>query len=105
MFDESLHRDDKHSHVGLEFRDHRGLQVRNGGLDSLSNGVVVKISTNEGRRCPIREGFLDGTETEKFEAACKHLLEHGLKLRHVGQETIYGSEGPWQTTVAVFGPA
>jgi len=33
-----------------------------------------------------------------------HMLEHGAKLLHVGQETVSGADGnPWQTTGAVFG--
>ena len=67
--------------------------------------TVVKLSTNEGRRCPVCNDFLDGIDTQKFEEACSHLLKHGLKCLHVGTETIADSQGkPWHTTVAVFGP-
>jgi hypothetical protein len=67
--------------------------------------VLVKVSTNEGRPCPLCNEHLDGTETSKFELACNHLLEHGLKVLHVGTETIDGHDGnPWHSTVAVFGP-
>lgn len=32
-----------------------------------------------------------------------HMLEHGLKLLHVGTETTTGPDGePWQVTVAVL---
>jgi hypothetical protein len=64
---------------------------------------VVKISSNEAFPCPwCQTYFLDGTE--KFNAACDHLIDkHDFKLKHVGTETIAGSEGaPWHTTVAVL---
>jgi len=65
--------------------------------------VIVRVSSNEGRGCPFCSNeFLDGSQ--QFEKACNHLLSHGLKCLHVGQETIAGRAGePWHTTVAVFG--
>lgn len=64
---------------------------------------MVRISSNLGSPCPIcKDVQLDGME--QFEEACNHLLSHGLKCLHVGQETIENIDGkPWQTTVAVFG--
>jgi hypothetical protein len=65
--------------------------------------VIVRISSNEAGSCRVCGTYVDGTKD--FEAACNHVLEHGLKCLHVGQETILGADGgPWQTTVAIFGP-
>ena len=65
--------------------------------------MLIRVSTNEGRPCPLCGQFLDGTE--EFEEACKHLEGHGLKRLHVGQETHHGGDAgaPWHSTVAVFG--
>lgn len=62
---------------------------------------LVYVSTNVPRSCPVCG------ETALiynfFEDACNHLLEHGLKLLHVGQETGPDENGkPWHSTVAVF---
>jgi hypothetical protein len=46
---------------------------------------LVYVSTNKSRLCPIcGEESLDG---DRFEDACNHILRHGLKRLHVGQET------------------
>lgn len=65
--------------------------------------IVIKLSTNELKTCPLCNGKLDGIDN--FEKACSHLLnDHNLKCYHVGQETVEGFEGkPLQSTVAVFG--
>lgn len=66
---------------------------------------VVKISSNESYPCPwCRTYYLDGMETQKFNAACDHMIdEHDFKLQHIGTETIRGMEGePLHTTVAVL---
>ena len=69
----------------------------------VASEVIVKLSSNESRNCPVcGNQFLDGGQD--FERACNHVLSHGLKCLHVGQETIPGEKGePWHTTVAVFG--
>jgi hypothetical protein len=69
----------------------------------LAEKMMVKISSNESRRCPECNEMLHAGETEEFQNTCNHLLAHGLKCLHVGQETITGDDGPWQTTIAVFG--
>ena len=65
--------------------------------------IIVRISSNESRHCPIcRQVSLSGTDD--FEAAYNHLLGHGLTCLHVGPETIQDKNGgPWHTTVALFG--
>jgi len=80
----------------MSIRDIEGRQMP-------ASEVIVKVSSNIGSNCAIcNNEFLDGTED--FEKACNHLLSHGLKCLHVGQETISGEHGePWHTTVAVFG--
>jgi len=40
----------------------------------------------------------------RIDERINHLLNHGYKLLHVGQETITDSDGkPWHTTVAILG--
>jgi hypothetical protein len=62
---------------------------------------LVYVSTNKSRLCPIcGEESLDG---DRFEDACNHILGHGLKRLHVGQETTRDDDGrPWHSTVAIF---
>jgi hypothetical protein len=63
---------------------------------------MIYVSSNISRMCPLCTESLDG---ELFEHACNHVLEHGLKCLHVGQETKADGDGkPWHMTVAVFGP-
>ena len=62
---------------------------------------MVYLKTNIGKRCPLPgcDEFL-----EEFDKSCNHLLKHGLKCLHVGQETSQDDSGKlWQNTVAVFG--
>lgn len=62
---------------------------------------LIYISTSVSRGCPICSEPLDH---DRFEDACSHVLGHGLKCLHVGQETHPGNHGePWHSTVAVFG--
>ena len=66
--------------------------------------VVVVVTSEVGRTCPIEDchQLLDGMD--HFEEACNHLLQHGLTCVHVGTQTADGPEGkPWYFTVAVFG--
>ena len=58
---------------------------------------MVTVASNVGKPCPLcREERLNG---ERFDEACQHLLDHGLKCLHVGQE----GHGTTHRTVAVFG--
>jgi len=49
---------------------------------------------------PRATDFHDGRIDERI----NHLLKHGYKLLHVGQETTTDPDGkPWHTTVAILG--
>jgi hypothetical protein len=63
--------------------------------------VMVQLSSNISRACPLCQTFsIDG---DQMESSMNHMLAHGLKCLHVGQETIADDQGkPWHTTVAVF---
>lgn len=66
--------------------------------------ILVHISTNVGRACPLCTEGPNLLGDDYFEKMSNHLLAHGLTCIHVGQETINSSDGkPWQTTVGVFG--
>lgn len=69
---------------------------------SVAVELIVRISTNESRSCPLCNNVsLDG---EWFERSAEHLFKHGLQCLHVGQETGTDDQGrPFQMTVAVFG--
>ena len=64
--------------------------------------MIVRISTNENRKCPLCPQPLNGVD--EFERACNHILQvHESKSLHVGQETHPDDRGnPWHSTVAVF---
>jgi hypothetical protein len=63
---------------------------------------MIYVSTNESRLCPLCGD--ESLDMEHFEDSCNHLLGHGLKCLHVGQETTRDRDGNlWQVTVAVFG--
>lgn len=62
---------------------------------------VVHISTSIGTGC---KHCGESIGLEQFAQSINHYIQaHGYKLLHVGQETEHGSEGPWQSTVAVLG--
>jgi hypothetical protein len=66
---------------------------------------IYRISTNETVDCPLCDYFppYNGSATA-FGPVCNHIIqEHKLKCLHVGQETTSGENGPWHSTVAVFG--
>jgi transposase len=67
----------------------------------MATQQLVYVTTNTSRLCPIcGEESLDG---DHFEDACNHVLRHGLKCLHIGQETRRDDNGkPWHSTVAVF---
>jgi len=65
----------------------------------IASEIVVRVSSGEGRPCPL----CTGVHLDDFEEACNHLLSHSLKCLHVGQETESTDKGLWQNTVAVFG--
>jgi hypothetical protein len=69
----------------------------------IASEIIVKVSSDEYKNCPMCSGEqLDGKD--RFEQACNHVLSHGLKCLHVGQETTPDDNGkPWHSTVAVFG--
>jgi hypothetical protein len=72
-------------------------------MPPLGKEIIVYVSTNEGRSCPL-EGCNFTLDMDTFQENCTHLLQHGLMCLHVGQETTYDSDGkPWHNTVAVFG--
>jgi hypothetical protein len=68
-------------------------------MQSISS--VVKISTNESRACDVCGTWID--TTADFAKSVNHYLSHGYRIVHIGQETVDGTEGLWQTTVAVLG--
>ena len=70
--------------------------------ESLSDiqQVVQLSSSSIGVPCkhcgPIR--------SNGFASEIDHYIQkHGYRLLHVGQQTEEGTDGPWQTTVAVLG--
>ena len=66
--------------------------------------VVVLVTSEVTRTCPIENchRLLDGID--HFEDACNHLLQHGLTCVHVGTQTDEGPNGQaWHVTIAVFG--
>ncbi len=66
----------------------------------IAKELIIRISSGEGRPCPI----CYDEQLDTFETSCEHLLKvHKLKCLHVGQETEAADLGPWQNTVAVFG--
>ncbi len=67
-------------------------------MPAAATKVIVTVASNMGKPCPLCNNVqLDGTE--HFDEACQHLLNHGLKCLHVGQE----AHGTFKRTVAVFG--
>lgn len=68
-----------------------------GFMPAKASKIIVSVASNVGKPCPVcHEEQLDG---KRFDEACQHLLSHGLKFLHVGQEGHRGM----QRTVAVFG--
>jgi hypothetical protein len=67
-------------------------------MPAVATKIIITVASNMGNPCPLcRNVQLDGIE--HFDEACQHLLDHGLKCLHVGQE----GHGNSQRTVAVFG--
>jgi hypothetical protein len=65
---------------------------------------LIRVTSLINRNCPLCNGFEWGPEKDHFERLANHLLEHGLKCVHVGQETDFDDQRrPRQATVAVFG--
>jgi hypothetical protein len=65
---------------------------------------IIRVSTNESRKCPFDGCDVVLDAMEMFENSCNHMLQdHQLVCLHVGQETVDTDDGPYQTTVAVFG--
>lgn len=64
--------------------------------------TIARVSTDEASSCAYCKEFIDGSRD--FAKGVNHYLQaHGCELKHVGQETIEGSDGkPWQTTVAIL---
>jgi hypothetical protein len=63
---------------------------------------VVHISTGIVAGCKHCRTPIGGGD--QFAESVNHYIqEHQYRLLHVGQQTEDGSEGPWQTTVAVLG--
>jgi hypothetical protein len=70
-------------------------------MPPVATEQIVYVSTGALRTCPFCGESLG---LERFEESCNHLLGHGLKCLHVGQETGWDGRGnPWHNTVAVFG--
>lgn len=64
--------------------------------------VVHVSSAIIGERCKRCANPIEGDGS--FVALINHYItQHGYKLLHVGQQTEEGTDGPWQTTVAVLG--
>jgi hypothetical protein len=62
---------------------------------------VVHISSGIGRAC---EHCHTSVGLDRFAESINHYIEeHSYRLLHVGQQTEDGSEGLYQTTVAVLG--
>jgi hypothetical protein len=67
----------------------------------LGTERVVQISSAIGERC---KHCAQQIGTDRFAESINHYIqEHNYRLLHVGQQTEDGSDGPWQTTVAVLG--
>ncbi len=70
----------------------------------VARQLMVRLSTDEAVACPICGFTTHQGEARAFGDVSTHILqEHQLVCIHVGQETVQGLMGPWQTTVAVFG--
>jgi len=63
---------------------------------------IIRVSSNEGSRCPLCSTFLDGSGD--FTKAVNHLITvHQCEVRHIGTETVGDDKGqPWHTTVAIL---
>jgi|GEM_PF-2403040 len=61
---------------------------------------VVQIVSGDSKRCP-HCGFLQESNMNIGEVI-NHYFTHGYKLLHVGQETTWVQDNPWQKTVAVL---
>jgi len=71
----------------------------NEAIDQMQH--VVHISTGISTGCKHCRTPIGG---DRFAEAINHYIqEHRYRLLHVGQQTEDGSEGPYQTTVAVLG--
>jgi hypothetical protein len=67
--------------------------------------IKARLSSIELGPCPLCKEFtIDGIDN--FLESARHLQDvHGLICLHVGQESIDAEKQPFQTTVALFGPA
>jgi hypothetical protein len=71
-------------------------------MPALASKIMVKVSSDVGEKCPLCDFFMKGSE--QWQEACNHLLAHGLKCIHVGQESMHDNDGKlYHNTVAVFG--
>jgi len=69
----------------------------------LAEELIAYVSSSLGHRCPV-SGCGYFLTPDSFQDGCNHMLNHGFKCLHVGQETTHGPNGDlWHSTVAVFG--
>jgi hypothetical protein len=66
---------------------------------------VFQISTNIWKNCPECSNMPHSAiGDDEIDERVNHVLQHGYKLLHVGQQTSEDSQGRiWQTTVAILG--
>ena len=64
---------------------------------------VIQVFSDVSTGCPRCEEGPAWSDVDWFADQVNHLLGHGYRLLHVGQESTAGAEGqPWQRTTAVL---
>ena len=68
---------------------------------------VIELRSGTFRVCPVcgsTDTHLQAGGKPSMEKKINHVLAHGYKVLHIGQETVDGLNGePWQETVAFLG--
>lgn len=63
---------------------------------------VIRVDSDTFKTCPYPGCGHSRKNNQSIDVDINHMLNHGAKLIHIGQETSIGGTGPYQMTVAIF---
>ncbi len=73
---------------------------------STATKNIVELRSGTFRVCPVcgsKEIHVQAGANPTMEKKINHVLSHGYKVLHIGQETVEVDGKPWQETVAFLG--